>query len=191
MRSLKFIVLALTCLFFPFEVKAYQTEAVMHIQIFQAAGAGDVRTLTKLLSAGYDINARDSYGDTTICRAVLQGHHKAYDVLLAYGADPKPRCMRRIPYKIQDTFMQNHYQPAFIKGNEMAVYTSVKDNPNAHTPTVSVSPPSKKLLWGTLGVVAVGGGIALAAGGGGGGGGGVIRPWENLNPERTPSLLLY
>ena len=190
MRSLKFIVLALTCLFFPFEGKAYQTEAVMHIQIFQAAGAGDIRTLTKLLSAGYDINARDSFGDTTVCRAILQGHHKAYDVLLAYGADPKPRCMRRIPYKIQDTFMQNHYQPTFIRGNEMPVYTSVKDNPETHTSTVSVSPSSKKLLWGTLGVVAIGGGIALAAGGGGGGGGSSgSEPPAPQQPPTPPPVL--
>ena len=189
MRSLKFVAITLICLFFSPETKAaYKTETVMHSQIFQAAAAGDIRTLTKLLSAGYDINARDSYGDTTVCHAILQRQHRAYDVLLAYGADPKPRCLNRIPFRIQEAFMQEHYQPALVKENSMKVYAASQNAPEPQETTVS--PTNKKLLWGTLGVVAVGGGIALAAGGGGGGGGGdssnSTEPPAQTCPPGTP-----
>ena len=72
MKVLRFVAIGLICLLFSFGAHAnYRPENIIHAQIFQAAGAGDIRTLTRLLSSGYNINAPNSQGYTTVCRAIL------------------------------------------------------------------------------------------------------------------------
>jgi ankyrin repeat protein len=54
----------------------------------QAAEAGDLGALDRLLGMQPDINARDAAGCTPLMLAVLHGQTGAVSALLAYGADP-------------------------------------------------------------------------------------------------------
>ena len=52
-----------------------------------AARAGDVSSLERLLSAGADINTRDVQGHTALMLAALEGHERAVAFLAGRGAD--------------------------------------------------------------------------------------------------------
>ncbi len=52
-----------------------------------AARAGDVQALDRMLGAGADINARDSQGHNALMLAALEGHERAVAFLAGRGAD--------------------------------------------------------------------------------------------------------
>ena len=53
----------------------------------RASRTGDVATLDRMLAAGYDVNARDTYGQTAVMRAAHAGHLDAVRLLARRGAD--------------------------------------------------------------------------------------------------------
>ena len=52
-----------------------------------AARAGDVQALERLLEAGADINKRDGHGQTALMLAALEGHERAVAFLADRGAE--------------------------------------------------------------------------------------------------------
>jgi ankyrin repeat protein len=54
----------------------------------QAAAAGDVAALRRLLAAGADLNQPDMNGFLALHHAAQRGHVVAVQLLLAAGADP-------------------------------------------------------------------------------------------------------
>ena len=52
-----------------------------------AARAGDVETLERLLSAGYDIDAKDEHGQTALMIAARDGRTSVAQFLVGHGAD--------------------------------------------------------------------------------------------------------
>lgn len=53
----------------------------------RASQLGDVRTLKRMLQAGYDIDKRDGFGQTALMRAAHRGHRQAVELLIAQGAN--------------------------------------------------------------------------------------------------------
>ncbi|MDH4063533.1 MAG: ankyrin repeat domain-containing protein [Acidobacteriota bacterium] len=53
----------------------------------RASRDGDISTLSRMIRAGHDINARDGYGQTALMRAAHAGHREAVSWLIAQGAD--------------------------------------------------------------------------------------------------------
>ena len=52
-----------------------------------AARAGDVEAIERLLSSGYDIDARDDHGQTALMVAALDGRTAVVQCLVGRGAD--------------------------------------------------------------------------------------------------------
>ena len=52
-----------------------------------ASRTGDVKTLTRMVRAGHDVDARDGYGQTALMRAAHAGHLEAVRWLIAHEAD--------------------------------------------------------------------------------------------------------
>jgi hypothetical protein len=72
----------------PVTVTAARREAHATTPLRQAAEAGDMVALKKLLSPPSDIDARDARGRTALMLATLEGRGAAVDALLGAGADP-------------------------------------------------------------------------------------------------------
>jgi len=81
----------------------------------QAAEAGDVAGLQRLLGGQADINARDATGRTALMLATLGGQIEAVETLLAHGADPNAA----------DTQGVRPLQAA-ISGNRQAIATALR-----------------------------------------------------------------
>ena len=84
-------------------------------QLRQAAEAGDVAGLQRLLGGQADINARDATGRTALMLATLGGQIEAVETLLAHGADPNAA----------DTQGVRPLQAA-ISGNRQAIATALR-----------------------------------------------------------------
>ena len=52
-----------------------------------ASGAGDVKTLARMVRAGHQIDARDGFGQTALMRAAHAGRLEAVEWLIDHGAD--------------------------------------------------------------------------------------------------------
>ena len=130
--------------------------------LYQYASSGDFRTLR---SAGSNINASDSNGQTAICYAINNRDYVAYKNLVMLNADEHPACVKNIPEQDYEDFKRGYE----MRGGKIATSFSIKGS---------------TVAWTVAGLAAVGAGVAIAAGGGGGGGGGGSS--DTPSPEPTP-----
>ena len=63
------------------------TGAAWGMDIFQAAGTGNIGRIEELLASGADVNQQDIFGYTPLHRAALTGHTNAIRMLIKSGAD--------------------------------------------------------------------------------------------------------
>jgi ankyrin repeat protein len=63
--------------------------------LVEAAGAGDVATVRRLLAAGADVDAQDAGGRTAVTAAALGEHLEVARLLIAAGADVDAQDMER------------------------------------------------------------------------------------------------
>jgi len=61
----------------------------------KAVQNGDIEQVRRLLDKGEDLDARDFWGNTALAHAAHLGHAAIVRLLLAKGADPKIRNLRR------------------------------------------------------------------------------------------------
>lgn len=57
-------------------------------ELLEAARAGDVAAVERLLDAGADVNTADKYGSTALAAAAVNGRLEVVELLLERGADP-------------------------------------------------------------------------------------------------------
>ena len=126
-------------------------------RVFRLAHDGNVEAIKQMANLGEDINDVDSKGKTALCTAVVLRDVRAYNTLIAAGADQKAACMDKLTMEQKQSFcgLTGATRTALCSGN------------------LTSEALSSGFLLNTAGAVLLGGGaIAIAAGGGGGGGGG-------------------
>lgn len=151
-----FCVLTMILSAFVTPVKAEGARITVAQAFYELARQNSPEKIMNLLNRGYSIESVDGRGLNPVCLAVTKQNRSAYNLLVRYGAKPKPDCLNKIP---QSTYKQffGTYRP-----EQKAAYVS--DTPY------------------TIGAVALGSGAIAAAyilrgddggdsGGGGGGGG--------------------
>ncbi len=70
----------------PGEMAEYKAKAKKHNVLTKAAAEGDINTVEKLLSGGYDVNGKDEEGMTALMRAAKAGKKEMCEFLLSQKA---------------------------------------------------------------------------------------------------------
>ena len=91
------VLLALCYAFIPQNARAW---GGIKDRIYEAARAGDTRTIEAYLMQGYSIDEKDANGNTALCTASWNYSPYAYDLLISYGANPKAECMLHTEDKV-------------------------------------------------------------------------------------------
>ena len=91
------VLLALCYAFIPQNARAW---GGIKDRIYEAARAGDTRTIEAYLMQGYSIDEKDANGNTALCTASWDYSPYAYDLLISYGANPKADCMLHTEDKV-------------------------------------------------------------------------------------------
>ena len=95
-KSIKIVLIATACAFCGFEAYARSVPAE---QIYDYARHRDYTALKYL---GSNLEAEDGDGNTAVCSALKNGDRTSYSVLVNYGANPHPRCERRLSLRRYD-----------------------------------------------------------------------------------------
>ncbi|MBR6356065.1 MAG: hypothetical protein IKR92_04335, partial [Alphaproteobacteria bacterium] len=95
-KSIRITLIALACAFCGFAAYARSVPAE---QVYNYARHRDYTAL-KYLGSG--LEAEDCDGNTAVCLALKNGDRNAYSLLVSYGANPHPRCERRLSLKRYD-----------------------------------------------------------------------------------------
>ena len=95
-KSIKIVLIATACAFCGFEAYARSVPAE---QIYDYARHRDYTALKYL---GSNLEAEDGDGNTAVCLALKNGDRTSYSVLVNYGANPHPRCERRLSLRRYD-----------------------------------------------------------------------------------------
>ena len=81
------LLIATGCREKPNENRTREKPTESTILLCQAAEEGDIEQVQKLIAAGADVNAKNSYGRSSLHEAAFQGHEDVVELLLANGAD--------------------------------------------------------------------------------------------------------
>ena len=151
MRSFIKAIICLSIILFSVSAEArYGLDAV---NVYRQARLKNYTFLEYISDYKNIIDVTNRFGDTALCMSIKYKDKEAAQLLIKYGANKNHRCVKRL--------QENYNQVAVTKNNVIK-----KDYSKAE---VLESGDSNYLLWGGVGIAAVGG-IALASGGGSGGG---------------------
>ncbi len=129
--------------------------------IYQMAAVNDVLGIAK----EQNLEITDENGDTAICHAIKNFDTSAYSVLKDAGANTRAECVKKLPEKMRDSFMEK----------------------------LAAGQGSKKFLglgkwtWGAIGLGAAGGIVAMSSGGGSGSANGGVANTGSAPSEQEPN----
>ncbi|MBR6412341.1 MAG: hypothetical protein IKS41_04185, partial [Alphaproteobacteria bacterium] len=141
--------------------------------VYQFAHRANLKALERIKDMGYDIDAVDKKGNTSLCAAVLSRDVVAYNTLVEAGADKKHDCMSDI---------SADHKAIFCSNQDLRDRSICNDLPKGTIGTGAMI--GGAAILGTLGAVAI-------AGGGGGGGGGSKESSSSISSSIKPSSSSY
>lgn len=94
-------IMLLAAIFCAVTVKSGTAETKISVAqaFYTLAHQNNVLKIESLLHRGYSIESKDGRGYTPVCIAVSKQDKKAYNTLIAYGATPRPNCLKKLSEK--------------------------------------------------------------------------------------------
>lgn len=89
---------------------------------YELARQNNTQKIENLIQKGYSLESVDERGYNAVCLSVIRQSHQAYKVLVSYGANENPQCLKKIPDSAYRRFFG-------ISPKQTAVKSYVPDSP--------------------------------------------------------------